>query len=141
MGVNGENNFTAQIPAGREVYFVLENAKEVTRNTRVNITANGRTKQYYFAEKGDLMYSEQRTAYLSFGYFAEATELTFNVEIDAGAEINYDAIKVFALNLSGAETAISALQTADGMQNIVIERNGVKGTLETSGGYLFLSIP
>lgn len=132
---------SAEIGAGEDVYFVLKSVKETGRNTRVNVTANGRTKQYFFAKNGDLMYSEQRTAYLSFGHCDEASVISFEAEIEAGREIEYEGIEIFALPSARAENAIERLKTGGSMQNVKTESNRVSGTVDSDGGYLVMSVP
>ena len=129
---------------GKEVYFVIRGVDEVHKGTKIDVSCNGKTKQYYYANKGNLMYSENRDVYLNFGVVDESVEtLEFSVYISSGAaSVGFDTLEIHSAAAASQAAAIENMQAAAHLENVTLESNALKGTIRSAeDGYMLLTIP
>lgn len=136
------------IHLGDEVYFVMNEVGEVGGLTFFDIACNGAKKQYYYADKGNLMYSNERTVYLNFGVVGETLqpvdgELRFSVELLSGSQvISFDSVEIYSTPASAQNSAIEKLQNSATLTEIEISQRGLKGKISpTQESYLLLTLP
>lgn len=137
------------VQVGDEVYFVMNGVREVGGLTFIDIACNGTKKQYYYADKGNLMYSDQRTVYLNFGVVGDTLQpnaenkLEFSVELLKGSqEIYFDSVEIHSSPASAQTGSIERLQNAAHLENGLVANRGFVGELSpTEEGYLLVTFP
>ena len=137
------------IQLGDEVYFVMNEVDEVGGLTFIDIACNGVKKQYYYADKGNLMYSNERTVYLNFGVVGKTLQptaenkLEFSIELLNGSQvISFDSVEIHSSPASAQNSAIQNLQKSASLTEVVLSARGLKGKIApTQESYLLLTLP
>ncbi len=132
---------TATGCAGKEIYIRFNHAAEVKETTEFSISGNGKTRTYYYKEKGDLMYSSQRDPVICLGV-AEADTLQIDLSLIDGRKISFDSVEVLGYSVTDYQRAADALQEAPHLENVERSENAVTGEVALGeGGWMFFSLP
>lgn len=136
------------ISVGDEVYFVMNEVNEVGGLTFFDIACNGVKKQYYYADKGNLMYTNERSMYLNFGVVGDTLQptaenkLEFSVELLKGSQvISFDSVEIHSSPASAQTDAIESLQNSASLTGNVLKNKIVGQISPTQEGYLLLTLP
>ncbi len=125
---------------GMELYIAVQGVREVEALTFVDVTCNGATKEYYYATKGNLMYSEQRDFYLHFG-MVESDQTDVELRVTRGGKLAFESVRLVAAPVV-AEDTFSAFTAADRLQDVAYTGNSFGGRITAqSAGYMLLSLP
>ncbi len=130
-----ESNYQPQ-----EFYIAVRGVQEVDGLTFVDVQLDGAVKEYYYATKGNLMYSEQRDFYLNFGVL-ETPPTSAEIYIKEGRHFSFESMELIAVPKAN-EGTMSAFTGADRLQDIVLDGNSFAGKITASDdGYMMLSLP
>ncbi len=124
----------------KEIYVVIRGVKEVSQSVLINVKCGDTVKQYYFAEKGNLMYSDQRDIYL---HFLNNTDgLQVEIEMISGKQVSFERAELHTIDKIKTQGLIEEFSKKECLQDLKVESNKIKGLLQASkDGYLLLTIP
>jgi hypothetical protein len=129
---------------GEEIYLVIKGVKEVSADSFMQVTCNGVRKEYAFAPKGNLMWSEQRDVYLHFGVVEEGIErLDFSLGITKGDDaVAFDGVELHSIPVNTRQESYENLEKVATLQDVALFDNKFEGTITTdTGGYLVITLP
>ncbi|MBQ9714110.1 MAG: YfhO family protein [Clostridia bacterium] len=129
---------------GQEVYLVIKGVRDVGRNTALEISCNGVQKQYYYAPKGNLMYSDQRDIYMNFGVVGNEVEsLDFKLWVSEGSPVvNFDCVEIHSMPVAAREDSLVTLSQTAHLKDVELSDGGLKGSIQNGeDGYLLLTLP
>lgn len=125
---------------GKEVYVVVHGVGETDGLTYVDIRCNGDVKEYYYAPKGNLMYSDQRDFYLNFGV-QDTDEITVEITVKKGPNFSFESAELVAIEPVN-EATMYAFTDTDRLQNVYFDSNTFGGEITAQkDGYMLLTLP
>lgn len=127
-----------------EVYVVIKGVKEVrTNNTTLSVRCNGVEKEYCYAVKGNLMYSDQRDIYLNFGVLGRDVEaLRLELSLNLGKLLQFDSVEIQAIPVADRADGENGLSAAAHLTKVQLGDKGLTGELTgATDGYLVLTLP
>ena len=124
----------------KEIYIVIHGVKEVSKSSLLNVRCGNTVKQYSFAKKGNLMYSDQRDIYLHF--LNDSNDINLELELISGTEISFDFAELHTTDKQKNQTLIESFSKKETLQDLKIKSNAITGKLRADkSGYLLLTIP
>ncbi|MBQ8658489.1 MAG: YfhO family protein [Clostridia bacterium] len=124
----------------KEIYVVIRGVDEVPQSSLINVTCGDTVKQYSFAVKGNLMYSEQRDIYLHFLNDSDDIEVT--IELISGKEVSFKSAELHTTEKAKTQSLLDWFSEREALRNLKVESNKISGTIEANrAGYLLLTIP
>lgn len=141
VGTGETVTLTVRGCAGKEVYLRLYGAAVTENRVEFRVAGNGKTRTYMYAQKGDLMYSEQRDPCFCLG-IPDGDEMKIEISHVSGDALQLNSVAVQGYDIAAYESAVRALQSRPHLENVEFGSNNVGGNISLAEeSWVFFSLP